>query len=100
MIDAIQDLRREQAKVVLERLQLVLRLVGPLSVTQHLAQCAVLIGQFLNTVVVGIQAQSNDPEHEDSPLLHARSTCARIGLAVAAHALRHDLPQDGKNPFP
>ena len=84
LIDAIEDLWREQAQVVLERLQLVLRLVAPVAVTQHLTQRAVLIGQFLNSVVVGIQAQSHDSKHQDPPLLHPRATRARIDLAFAS----------------
>ena len=99
LIDAIQDLGREQPQVVLERLQLVLRRVGPVAVPQHLTQRAVLIGEFLDTVVVGIQAQPHDPKHEDSPLLHPRPTRTRIGLASACHALRYDFLQDGKDPL-
>ena len=97
LIDAIKDLGREQAKVVLERLQLVFRLVGPVAVTQHLTQRAVLIDQVVDAVVVGIQAQPHDTEHEDPPLLHPRSTRARIGLALACGALRYDSPQDGED---
>ena len=97
LIDAIKDLGREQAKVVLERLQLVFRLVGPVGVTQHLTQRAVLIDQVVDAVVVGIQAQPHDTEHEDPPLLHPRSTRARIGLALACGALRYDSPQDGED---
>ncbi len=97
LIDAIKDLGREQAKVVLERLQLVLRLVGPVAVTQHLTQRAVLIDQVVDAVVVGIQAQPHDTDHEDPPLLHPRSTRARIGLALARGALRYDFAQDGED---
>ena len=94
LIDAIQKLRREQAQVVLERLQLVFGRVGPVAMTQHLAQRAVLIGQFLNAVVVGIQAQAQDSQNQDPPLLHSRTTRGRIGLALALDAIRDDFLQD------
>jgi hypothetical protein len=100
LIDAIKDFGREQAKVVLQGLQLVFRLVGPVAVTQHLAQRLVLIGQFLKPVEVGVQAQSYDPEHEDPPLLHSRSTRARIGLALASpDTIGDDFAKNGEDPL-
>ena len=58
LIDAIQKLRCKQAKIVFERLCLVFGLIGPVAVAQHLAQRAVLIGQFMNPIEVGIQTKA------------------------------------------
>ena len=55
-VDALQYLGREQLQVVLERLQLVLRRIRPICVAQHLAQSLVLVGQFLDAVIVSVQA--------------------------------------------
>jgi len=82
-VDALQYLGREQLQVVLERLQLVLRRIRPISVAQHLAQSLVLVGQFLDAVVVGVQAQAQHAQHQDSPLLHPRAAHSHIGPAFA-----------------
>lgn len=94
LIDPIEDLGREQAQVVLERLQLVLRLVGPVAVAQHLTQGGVLVRQLLDTVVVGVQTEPQNPENQNPPLLHSRAARVRIGFALAVHTLRPDIPQD------
>lgn len=100
LIDFIQQLRREQTKVVLERLQLVLALVGPVAVTQELAQRTVLIRQFVDPIEVGIQAQAQHAEHQDSPLLHPRATRIGVGLAFAHRAIRHDPFEYLEDPIP
>ena len=74
LIDLIQQLRRKQAKVVLERLHLVLALVGPVAVTQKLAQRTVLIRQFVDPIEVGIQAQAQHAECRAKALLLSVST--------------------------
>ena len=97
LIDPIEQLRGEQAQIVLERLQLVLGLVVPVAVPQHLPQRAMLIGQLLNPIIVSIQTQAHDPEDQNAPLLHSRSPLIGIGLAVALGAHRNDFAQDGEN---
>ena len=97
LIDPIEQLRRKQHQVILECLQLVLRLVGPVAVAQHLAQRAVLIGQFLNAVVVRIQAKAQHTEHENAPLLHSGASHAHIDLAFACCTVRKNFPQYGED---
>ena len=97
LIDPIQQLRSKQAQVVLERLHLVHGRVGPVAVTQHLAQRAVLIGKFVDPVEVRIQAQSQHSQHQDPPLLHPRATRVGVGLALTRCTIRHDFLQDGED---
>lgn len=58
LIDSIKQLWSKQAQVVLECLHLVLGLVGPVAVPQHLAQLAVFIGQLVDAIEVRVQAKS------------------------------------------
>jgi hypothetical protein len=97
LIDAIQDFGGEQLQAAPERLQFVLRLVRPIAVAEHLAQCAVLVGQLLDAVEVGVQPQTQHAQHEDALLLHAGSTRVGIGLALALDTLRQDFAQDRKD---
>jgi hypothetical protein len=72
-------------------------------VAQHLPQSAVLIGKFVDAVVVSVQAQAQNSEHENAPLIHPRSAGAGIGLTLSLHTIRqhfaqyreHALPKDG-----
>jgi hypothetical protein len=50
LVDPVKEFRGKQAQVVLE----------------GLPQSLVLIGQFVDAVVVGIEAQPQHPEHEDT----------------------------------
>ena len=97
LIDAVEQLGSKEAQVVLERLQLVLSLVAPVAVTEHLAQRGVLVGQLVNAVVVGVEPEPQHAEHEDAPLLHARAAQAGIGLALASDPIRYDFPEDGED---
>ncbi|WPL21964.1 hypothetical protein Thiofri_02104 [Thiorhodovibrio frisius] len=53
-IDPFENLQGEQAQVVFEGLKAVAILIGPVAVTEHLAHQAVLIGELLHPVVVGV----------------------------------------------
>ena len=65
LVDPIQNFRGEQPQVVFECLKVVVLLIRPVTVAEHLANGVVLVGQFLDTVVVGIESQPENAEHED-----------------------------------
>ena len=94
LVDPIQNFRGEQPQVVFECLKFVVLLIRPVTVAEHLANGVVLVGQFLDTVVVGIESQSENAEHEDLPLRHPGATIVGVGLT----ALLGILPF-GKNLF-
>jgi len=96
LVDPIQQLGGEQAQVVLQRLQVVAGVIGPIAVAEHLAQCAVLVGQLVNPVDVGVQSQTQGAEHQDLPLLHAGAARARVRRTIFAidGARGDDLGED------
>ena len=55
LVDPIQHLGGEQAQVVLQRLETVAGVIGPIAVAEHLADGGVLVGQFLDSIIVGVQ---------------------------------------------
>ena len=97
MVDPVEDFRGEQHQVVLEGLQLVVGIVRPAAVAEHQPEGGVLVGQFLDAVVVGIQPQPQHPEHEDAPLCHARAPGVRAGLAFRTHPPGQQPFKDGKH---
>lgn len=97
LIDAIKEFRREQAQVVFECLRLVLGLIRPVAMAQHLAQGAVLIGQFMNAVKVSIQAKTQNTEHQNPPLLHSWAARVGISLAFTVDTIRHYFAQYGED---
>ena len=98
LVDPLQDLGGEQAQVVLDGLQLVAVVfaIGPAAVSQHLADGLVLVGELMDAVVVGVEPQTQDPQHQDLPLLHAGAPGVRIGLAMDPGG--DDLREDGEHP--
>jgi len=70
LIDLIQNLMCEKTQVILDRLQVVCRFVFPASVPEHLPDGVVLVGQLMDTVVIGVEAQVQRAEYQDLPLLH------------------------------
>jgi hypothetical protein len=99
LVDAVEQLGREQAHVVLERLQIVGRVVGPVGMTEHLAQGGVLVGQLENPIVVGIEPQAQHAEHQDRPLRQTGSAGLGARLAVLAAARRAHLGEDREHGF-
>jgi hypothetical protein len=69
--------------VVLQCLRVVFALVGPVAVTQELAQRTVLIGQLVDPIEVSVQPQAQHAEHQDALLIHPRSTGVGVGLTLA-----------------
>ena len=49
---------------------------------QHLAHRVMLIGQFVDAIIVRIQAQAQSPQDQDSPLLHPRSALFGTGQTI------------------
>ena len=98
LVDPIQDLGGEQAQVVLDGLELVAVLLplGPVAVAQHLADALVRVGQLMDAVVVGVEPQTQGPQHQDLPLLHAGAPGAGVGLAVDPGG--DHLLEDGEHP--
>ena len=94
LVDPIENLRGEQPQVVLDRLQFVSGLVRPVAVAEHLAQRAVLVGQLMDAVVVGVEPLAQHPQDQDLPLLHPGAPGIRGRLAF--HALRDHLFEDGE----
>ena len=96
-VDPVQQIRREQAQVVLQGLQFVVGRVVPVAVAQHLADALVLVGQVVEAVVVGVQAQPQHAQHQDVPLRHARPAGVRAGLARPVRLAGKDFCEDGKH---
>ena len=65
--------------------------------TEHLAYGLVLIGQFMDPVIIDVEPQAQRAQHQDLPLLHAGTPGVRIGLAM--DALGDDLRQNGEHPL-
>ena len=99
LVDPLQNLRREQAQVVLQRLQLVIRLIVPVAVPQHVADGFVLVGQILNPVVVGVQSQPQHPQHQNVPLRHARPAGIRAGFALRIGLVGQNLFEYTEHPL-
>ena len=95
LVDPIEDLGGEQAHILLERLQAVARLIGPVAVAEHLADRRVLVGQLQNAIIVGIQPQAQRTEHQDLPLLHAGP--AGVGAGLAIRPLGEHFGEDGED---
>ena len=70
LIDLIQNLRCEKTQVILDRLQVVCRFVLPISMPEHLPNGVVMVGQFMNSIIIGVEAQAQRAENQDLPLLH------------------------------
>src|SRR5512137_319111 len=97
LVDPVQDLRREQAQVFLQGLQLVVSRIVPVAMAQHLTDAPVLVGQVVDAVVIGIQAQPQHAQHQDVPLRHARPAGVRAGLARPVRLVGEDLFEDGEH---
>lgn len=92
LVDLVENLRSKQAQIVAELLQAVGRLIGPVAVAEELAHGVVLIGQLVQAVVVGIDAQAQYAKHQNLPLLHAGAAIVR-GDGVAVRIAGNDLLQ-------
>jgi hypothetical protein len=76
-IDLVREFRGEQADVVFERLVGVTEIVKS-AVPKHRAQGVVVIGEFMQAVVVAVQIEANRPADKNRPERHAG---AASGLA-------------------
>ena len=99
LVDRIEDLRGEQTQIVLERLQAVAGVVRPVAVAEHLADRGMLVGQLLNPIIVGIQAEPQHAQDQDLPLLHAGTALVGIHRALPIGAARQDLGENRKHLF-
>jgi len=70
LIDLIQNLRCEKTQVVLDRLQVVCRFVLPTPMLEHPANGVVMAGQLMNSIIIGVEAQTQRAENQDLPLFH------------------------------
>ena len=61
---------------------------------EHQPEGAVLVGQLVDAVVVGVQAQPQHPQHQDRPLRHAGAAIVRVGLAFRARPLGKQFFKD------
>ena len=77
LIDLVQQLRGEQADVVLERLEVVVHILKR-AVSEHLANGVVVVHQFMQTVIVAIQIEPDHATDKNRPQGHAG---APVGLA-------------------
>jgi len=53
---------------------------GTPALSEHLPEGVVLIDQFLQTIVVGVQLKPDDPAHEDRPERHPGAPCSFVDL--------------------
>ena len=56
-----------------------------------------LIGQFVDAVVVGIEAQPQHAEHKDGPLRHTGPPDVRAGFARSTYPVGQPLVEEGEN---
>ena len=56
LIDLLENLRGEEAQVVLDRLQVIPGFVLPSSVPEHLPEGVVMVGEFLDAVVISVES--------------------------------------------
>ena len=98
-VDPVQQIRCEEAQVVLQGLQRVVSRVVPVAVAQHRADVPMPVGQVVEAVVIGVQAQPQHAQHQDVPLRHARPADVRAGLARPARLVGEDFFEDGEHPF-
>jgi len=79
LVDLVEQFRGKQHQVVFDALQGVAGVVAPVAVSLYLSEGAVLVGPFMNAVVVGMQFEAQDAQHQDFPLLHAGP--AAVGIS-------------------
>ncbi|NEX19682.1 hypothetical protein G3480_05025 [Thiorhodococcus mannitoliphagus] len=77
--------------VVLERLH------APVALTEHLVHRAVLVDQLRDAVVIGIQPQTQHPEHQDLPLRHPGTSGLGAHRTRAVGALGQHFGEDGED---
>ena len=75
LIDSVKNLWCKESEIVFDRIEGIHRLIKPTTVTEHFADRFVLVGQFVDPVVVNIKSKPDYPEHKNFPLFHARSSC-------------------------
>jgi hypothetical protein len=97
LVDAVEAFRGEPAQVVLEGLELELDVRRPVAHPEPLPQGLVLIGQFVDAVIVGVEAQPQHPEHEDRPLRHAGPPGVRADLALPLGSFGERLFEAGED---
>lgn len=97
LVDAVEDVRGEQAQVVFERLQAVARIVRPVAVAEHLANRGMLVRQLLNPIIVGVQPEPQHTQDQDLPLLHAGAAHVGIHAALPIGAARQYFGEDCKH---
>ncbi len=99
LVDPIQHFGGEQAQVVLQCLQRVARVIRPIAMAKHLADGRMLVGQFLDPIVISIQPQTQGAEYQDAPLGHARSAGVRADRAGVIDPFGQNLRKDGEHPL-
>ncbi len=92
-IDAIEHLRREQAQIVPQRLQAVAGVVRPIAVAEHLADGAMLVGQFLNPVNGFARARCPDCGHDFLVAFSCKGRIDGVFEPVEAVEEAGDIPQ-------
>ena len=83
LVDLVKQFRGEQHQVVFDALQGIASVVAPVAVPQHLPDSAVLVGQFMDAVIVGVQTEAQDAQHQDFPLFHAGPAAVWVSRMVA-----------------
>ncbi len=79
-VDQIEDLRCEFGYVIYYCLQTIALLLIKQPVPQHLTQGVMLIGQFHHPIIVTVQSQAHNAQHQYRPQTHAGATRIRIDL--------------------
>ncbi len=84
LVDLVQYFRGKQGDVILQSLD-VIRVGTVRSVSEHLPQCTVFIGQLLKAVVVAVDGQTQGAKNQYFPEIHTR---AAIVTAGGYHSLK------------
>ena len=98
LIDLIQNLRCEKTQVILDRLQVVCRFVLPPSMPEHLSNGVVMVGQFMDAVVIGVEAQAQRAENQDLPLLHPGTPKTAVRFLMSLLVVKSRRVPGGDDP--
>jgi hypothetical protein len=79
-VETIQNFRSKQPQIILEGLQIVIVLVRPITVTEHFPKGLMFVGQFLDSIIIGVEPQAEHPQHQNLPLGHTGAAGIRVGL--------------------
>ena len=92
LVGLVQYFRGEQGDIILQCLD-VIRVGTVRSVSEHLPQCTVFIGQLLKAVVVAVDGQTQGAKNQYFSEIHTRATIVTAGGYHSLKGLKNLLSQ-------